>query len=661
MLVELLEQFDRSYTAATFKPERRPDFDLSSSSVKLIAYYLPQFHPFPENDKWWGQGFTEWTNVTRALPQFPGHCQPQLPADMGFYDLRLVETMERQVALAQYYGISGFCFHFYSFGGKRLLQRPLDLFKANPQIEHDFCLCWANETWSRRWDGSDQEILIQQEHTPEADARLIEDAVQYMEDRRYLHIDGRPVFIVYRASLLADPVATAKAWRAYARAKLNKDLFLVYAMTFGKEDDPAAMGFDAAVQFPPHATEAVSIRDQIRPFRPTYEGHVFDYETISPRMKEKLANFDFPVIPAVFPAWDNTARRGNRAHLFHRSNPDLYATWLAEAAYHADRRPVGGSRLVFINAWNEWAEGAHLEPDQRFGHSYLRVTADVLRPYSNPQTTAFVKPLELPRARSATQASRVAIVLHSFYPDVLDQLLSGMHSKLLEHAFFTVSEETSDKTLSIILRHTDQARIYLVPNRGRDVLPFLQVLDGVRSGGYEVVVKLHTKKTVHRSDGESWFRLLTAPLLELSRNEGLTKFFDEDPNLGLIGPSDFLLNGQYYEGSAGNKTWLDRICQISGVERATNYDFFAGSMFAARLSALPSAHDIQTIQRWFEPEEERRDGTLAHAMERYFGLYAISRGFKLKTLRYLKKRWHAVEHKGLNHGFAFANSVMPMD
>ena len=345
-------------------------------AVRAIAFYLPQFHPIPENDLWWGKGFTEWTNVTRAVPQFVGHYQPRLPGDLGFYDLRVSDNMRQQVQIAKDYGIHGFCFHHYWFAGHRLLEMPVQNLLLNPDIDINFCLCWANENWSRRWDGSESDILMAQNHSPEDDIAFIDDLIPSFKDKRYIRVDGKPVLIVYRATLLPDIAATAKRWRERVKEHGIDDLYLVAAKSFDV-GNPIQFGFDAGVEFPPHQAAGVkSINSQFEIVNPNYQGKIFDYVDLASRYG-KLDPPEFICHKTVMPSWDNCARKLGNAHTFVNSTPENYAKWLDDALEVTMRRP-SEQRLLFINAWNEWGEGAYLEPDRRFGYAYLQATVNVL-------------------------------------------------------------------------------------------------------------------------------------------------------------------------------------------------------------------------------------------------------------------------------------------
>jgi glycosyltransferase involved in cell wall biosynthesis len=352
---------------------------------RLITFYLPQYHPIPENDEWWGEGFTEWANVSKAEPLFAGHYQPHVPADLGYYDLRQEETRIKQAELARKYGIEGFCYYHYWFSGRRLLEHPLQELLNSGKPDFPFCLCWANESWTRRWDGKEKDILMLQEYSEEDDISHIRSLLPIFEDKRYIRVNGKPLFLVYRTDRLPDPARTAETWREEARKAGVGELYLVRVESFAK-CDPHEIGFDAAVEFAPDwwnkgpqltgdsdllegaGSELKSVCDNN--FIHTYEG------LADSMMSKETPGYKW--IRCVTPAWDNWARRHEGASIFLDSTPEKYQHWLAHAVDHANGHLQGEERMVFVNAWNEWAEGNHLEPDQKFGHAYLEATKQAL-------------------------------------------------------------------------------------------------------------------------------------------------------------------------------------------------------------------------------------------------------------------------------------------
>lgn len=354
--------------------------------VKLIAFYLPQFHPIPENDGWWGTGFTEWNNVVKASPLFPGHYQPHLPADLGFYDLRVPETRHMQAELANAYGISGFCYYHYWFHGKRLLERPFQDVLTSGQPDFPFCLCWANEPWTRRWDGIEHEVLIRQTYSIEDDRQHIRWLCKVFQDQRYIRIQGKPLFLVYRATQLPNALYTTTVWREEAQKAGIGDIFLCRMESFPDEhDDPKKLGFDAAVEFDREYMGKRLQQEKIWQVLRTLgiasnayaENYVYDYQIM---VENRLRKPRVPYLrfPCVFPGWDNTPRRKVSAGILVNSTPNAYEKWL-RGSIEQFLPDQPDKQILFINAWNEWGEGAHLEPCQKWGRAYLEATQRGIR------------------------------------------------------------------------------------------------------------------------------------------------------------------------------------------------------------------------------------------------------------------------------------------
>ncbi len=341
-------------------------------AVRVLAFYLPQFHPTPENDLWWGRGFTEWTNVTKAQPSYVGHYQPHLPTDLGYYDLRNAETLAAQAALAARYGVEGVVMYYYNFGSRRVLHRPLQVLRANPDIALKFCLCWANENWTKHWDGGTREILLEQRYDTATMQSILEDIVDHARDPRAITVGGKPLFLVYRPLKLPDPKAFAAQCRAAFAAAGLPGVHLVYVESMEAVDAavrPETIGFDACVEFPPHG-RAVAATDSPSVIKEGWAGYRYDYpETVL----GFLTRDSVPYVryPAVFPSWDNTARQPGYGSSFDQASPEAFRVYVEEKIEEIRAFHTGEERLLFVNAWNEWAEGAHLEPDTGHGHRWL--------------------------------------------------------------------------------------------------------------------------------------------------------------------------------------------------------------------------------------------------------------------------------------------------
>jgi len=397
--------------------ELRPLPSSARPRAKVLVNYLTQFHAFAENDKWWGAGFTEWTNIGRGLPRFRDHYQPRIPRDLGFYSLDHVDVMRRQAALAQAAGVYGFVFYYYWFNGKRLLERPLEQFLRTPDIEMPFCLMWANENWTRRWDGMEGEVLISQDYLGEDEEALLSDYVRHFRDPRYIRLQGRPLLMIYRPGLIPDTGRAIARWRRLFAERFAEHPIIVMSQSFD-DYDPRPHGLDGAIEFPPHKVtkDIPSINRDVQCLDDTFSGQVYRFDDVVKYSLDETVP-DFPLIKTAVPSWDNDARRQGTGLVIHGSTPAKYEAWLSALIERAGCHPFFGEPIVCINAWNEWCEGAYLEPDLHFGSAYLNATGRA------------VAGLTLDAARS-----KVLLVGHDAFPSGAQHLLLNV-GRTLRNAF----------------------------------------------------------------------------------------------------------------------------------------------------------------------------------------------------------------------------------
>jgi len=355
--------------------------------LRLIAFYLPQYHPIPENDQWWGPGFTEWTNVARARSLFPGHHQPNLPGDLGFYDLRLPETREAQAGLAREYGIEAFCYYHYWFGGKRILERPFNEVLESGRPDFPFCLCWANQSWTGIWHGAPDRVLIEQTYPGVDDHRTHFDwLTKAFDDKRYVRVENKPLFVIFNPNELPEARRVTDLWREMAVRAGLPGLFLVAEHSW-PDWDPKERGFDAvvSVRLPP------TRRDMDRKIPWKYPRQKLRYRLADRRRLPTIHQYEYVIehlvidpspniesFPCVIPNWDNTPRSGANGMVLNGSTPELFRKHLRKALRRVANAPEQ-RQIVFIKSWNEWAEGNYLEPDRRYGRGYLEVIREELR------------------------------------------------------------------------------------------------------------------------------------------------------------------------------------------------------------------------------------------------------------------------------------------
>ncbi|MCM8827434.1 MAG: glycoside hydrolase family 99-like domain-containing protein, partial [Candidatus Omnitrophica bacterium] len=319
-------------------------------------------------------GFTEWTHVATAKPLFDGHYQPRIPADLGFYDLRSEDTQLKQIELAKKYGVYGFCYYYYWFSGKKLMELPIER-HFNNNYEFPFCICWANENWSRRWDGSENEVLIAQQDTEGDALAFIEDISKYFHSPYYIKIKGAPFLIVYNLRKIPNPERIIRIWKEYVRSLGFPDLHVCMAETFGQDNSHGIC--DSACEFPPHKVVSRLINSKIEDLPSDFSGNIYDYEEVVAN-EIKKSKPSYILFRTIMGPWDNTPRRGKAGNIFHNFTPELFEAWLSFAVVEAKKELPPGMKFVFINAWNEWGEGTYLEPDRKYGHRLLQAVKNSL-------------------------------------------------------------------------------------------------------------------------------------------------------------------------------------------------------------------------------------------------------------------------------------------
>ena len=356
--------------------------------MKIIAFYLPQFHSFPENDEWWGKGFTEWTNTKKGKRNFKGHYQPHTPLNEHYYDLvKEPEVLQAQIDLAKKYGVDGFCFYHYWFAhGKKLMEKPIERILDDKTLNIPFCLCWANENWSRRWDGSEQSVLIAKDYGDKQDRKNhIEYLIKFFLDKRYLKDEkGQPILLIYKPQLIENLDVLLSEWRKAVIAAGFPGVCFV--CQYPQNDRNIRDKFDHWIDFEPAATTSIPGDNFMRALKisPKYAvevGITKALQLLKIRTFKKYsyrdavkASVNRPMESerewvGAFTGWDNTARRGKNSIVYDGSTPEIFENYVKKQLEKSIESKQEG--IVFINAWNEWAEGAHLEPDEKYGFKYL--------------------------------------------------------------------------------------------------------------------------------------------------------------------------------------------------------------------------------------------------------------------------------------------------
>lgn len=371
--VEKVHQDKSQFVPFTNEPYVRKEGD-----TKIFAYYLTQFHAIPENDDAHGKGFTEWNNVASCVPYFVGHEQPKLPYDLGFYNLLMPGVMERQVEIAKAYGVYGFCFYYYWFAGKRVLEKPLEYWLEHKEIDFHYHFCWANENWSKLWDGGNNQVILKQDFEKDNAELFFADILPYFKDLRYEKIDNKPILMIYRPSLFPKTkfVEFVNTLQKLAKENGFDGLYLTYSNHTQIEGTSEEWGIDASVEFPPHGIHVKSTKymDRLIPST-TFTIHNMDSFIQNKEYLYKVKNKTFK---CCFPSWDNTPRKAWSGGCCFQLSDQGFETWLYDIIKWTQDNNAVNEQYVYINAWNEWAEGAILEPTLRHGYKYLDIVKKVL-------------------------------------------------------------------------------------------------------------------------------------------------------------------------------------------------------------------------------------------------------------------------------------------
>ncbi|MEH2874853.1 glycosyltransferase WbsX family protein [Segatella copri] len=356
---------------------------LKNSKKRVIAIHLPQFYPFKENDEWWGKGFTEWRTVTKAKPRYWNHYQPVLPADLGFYDLRMKEARLAQETMAKQYGIDGFCYYHYWFNGHLIMEKPIEA-KLNDKDENfPFMLCWANENWHRNWDGEHNVMLLEQHYSRSDDEQHFKYLLKFFKDPRYIRIDGKPVFAIYKPHLIPDLKDMLNTFRTLAKENGIELYICKFESNGSRGKQLMDSGFDSSIEFQPQNTEGYDKITEFfckvykRLFHTTNCGLILNYRKYVNFQIKKPTFKEYKRFPCVCPCWDNSPRRVKNYYFsFKNPLPKYFKKWFSHV-YSTFIPYSDEENLIFINAWNEWAEGCHLEPDLKYGTGYLEAIKDV--------------------------------------------------------------------------------------------------------------------------------------------------------------------------------------------------------------------------------------------------------------------------------------------
>ena len=614
--------------------EENVDFTGYTTDIKTLALYLPQFHTFPENDAWWGKGFTEWTNVRKGRPRYEEHDQPRIPHDdFGYYDLSDVETLKKQVQLAKAHGVYGFAIYYYWFSGHRLLEKPLELLLEHKEIDMPFMAVWANENWTRTWDGLENDVLIRQNYTKKDPKNFISDIKKYVEDKRYIRVDGKPVIGLYAPSDIPDVKHVLKRWRKEAQAQGIGDILIWVCMG---NSSAAAMGVaecvDAQYEFPPRG------KGHIPNWPVPDHGIVYDYKALVEEEHRFTTTETLPTYRGIMLDWDNSARKASHYNAWVSFTLHRFYMWTRLAVQYTREHFDADRRFLFVNAWNEWGEGTYLEPDKKMGYARINTLSRAVfdLPFSKHEEVAYIGTKD--RGIKGVPP-RIAIQAHVFYPELMDQVQQYLKNLDLPYDLY-ISTTTEEKKKAIVAYarnriHANKLVVEVFDNRGRDVAPFILQMHK-RAEDYDFICHIHTKRSLHSAMGDDWRTYLLDNLLGSKKIvHEIFDRFEQDDKLGIIFPENYDVIRPFVEWGAENKTYAKALLKRMNcrIDLPDEILFPAGDMLWMRTKAVEKLFRLNWSERDFPPEEGQVDCTIMHAIERLWLYIAKENGYGYQMTR----------------------------
>jgi lipopolysaccharide biosynthesis protein len=609
-----------------FVPRMTHNPDFSKSKIKLFAFYLPQISHSVEKEVEVLNKTVGWAQVSNAISQYADHHQPQLPIELGFYDYRSAGVLKRQVSLAKQYGVSGFCFHHLWSAPNPPSGQPLNTFLADSSLDIQFCICWDTEKDSLQT----RQLVRRAEPFSEDSAAFLSSIAPAFDDVRYQKVDLKPILIMSSDLNLTDPAKTVSDLQKFARQIGLPGLYLI-ALVLKNTRGWHECGFDAVINSPQSGfgTLRQKIAKEKELGDAKFAGRRFDYDELA-KLPNNFNSPDTVNFEAVTPSWDTEVLEPGMGTSLVDATPEAYAKWLTRAI-SATSQTGQAEKLLFINAWNAWSEGAHLEADQRYGYGYLHATASVLLNQLGAQNAETIRKIN----STFVRRNEAVVIAHIYYEDLIDSIFDSYLAPQATQCdlIVTVMNDVSLDSLQKIKQKFDNCFIVQTPNRGRDIRPFVIAYRLAYDFGYLYACKIHTKKSLQRHDGEKWRTSLLDSLMQSTESvANILKVFKTDHSLGLIVPSGWLYDLSSPNMYSGNVRWLNALLIRMGQEEIIGkytIHFPAGSMYWFRVDALSQLLEETFVSiSEFELEAGQVDGTLAHTLERLTGLMSDCNGYK---------------------------------